>query len=226
MSDDDAQRSARWATWYRFATPAIDRTIALVALVALSPLLLLIALLTRLDSDGPALFRQRRVGHRQQTFTMLKFRSMRVDVSDERHRSYVTTLLAAGEDEVVASAGTDGTYKLENDDRITRVGRFLRATGLDELPQLVNIVRGEMALVGPRPALDYEVELYREGDHARFAVLPGITGLWQATARNQVDMRTMLDLDLEYVARRNPLLDLRIIVWTLRALVANPRGAR
>ncbi|MEM7140174.1 MAG: sugar transferase [Actinomycetota bacterium] len=215
----------RWRIWYRFAAPIVDRAVAGVALIVLGPLLLLMAALIKRDSPGPALFRQERVGRDGRRFTMLKFRSMHVGVSDARHRAYVTGLLT-GTGTHADAATSDGVYKLENDDRVTRIGRVLRRSGADELPQLVNVLRGEMALVGPRPALDYEVELYHPADHERFAVPPGITGLWQATSRNEVDMRTMLDLDRRYVATRSPLLDIRIIARTIAGAVSRRGGAR
>jgi lipopolysaccharide/colanic/teichoic acid biosynthesis glycosyltransferase len=142
---------------------------------------------------------------------MLKFRSMYVDCDDAPHREYNRRELA-GED---PRAGDDGVYKVADDPRITAVGRLLRTTSLDELPQLINVLKGEMALVGPRPALDWEVALYRPHHHDRFLVKPGITGLWQVSGRNRLSMPEALDLDVAYVRRRSVGLDLRILARTV-----------
>jgi lipopolysaccharide/colanic/teichoic acid biosynthesis glycosyltransferase len=137
------------------------------------------------------------------------------------HREYVHHLLTAEEP---VAGGRDGVYKLDDDPRITRVGRFLRRTSLDELPQLVNVIKGDMSLVGPRPMLPWEADLIR-GTHVRFLVSPGITGLWQVSGRNNLTMRAGLDLDAEYVRRRSFGLDLRILLRTL-PVVLSTGGAR
>jgi lipopolysaccharide/colanic/teichoic acid biosynthesis glycosyltransferase len=197
----------------------IDLVGALVLLVLLALPMLLIAALVRLTSPGPALFRQTRIGYRQRPFVMLKFRSMHVDCDDAVHRSYVRRMLS-GEDP--RDAGT-GLYKLGGDRRVTLPGRFLRATSLDELPQLINVLRGEMALVGPRPVLAWEVELYQPHHYERFDAVPGITGLWQVSGRSRLTMTEALELDVEYVRRRSLGLDLWILLHTLPAVL--PSGA-
>ena len=189
----------------------IDVVLAAVALVTLSPLLLAVAAAVRATSRGPALFRQTRIGYRGEPFVMLKFRSMRVDCDDTLHREFNRRELA-GED---PRSGRAGVYKPAHDPRITPVGRLLRVTSLDELPQLFNVLRGDMALVGPRPALDWEVALYQPHHRERFLVKPGITGLWQVSGRNLVSMRDALDLDVAYVHRRSVSLDLRILARTV-----------
>ncbi len=189
----------------------IDVVLAGGALVALSPVLLLVAAAVRMTSPGPALFRQTRVGYRGEPFVMLKFRSMRVNCDDTLHREFNRRELA-GEDPRGDGAGV---YKPAHDTRITPVGRLLRVTSLDELPQLINVLRGDMALVGPRPALDWEVALYRPHHHDRFLVKPGITGLWQVSGRNLLSMPEALDLDVAYVHRRTVALDLRILARTV-----------
>jgi lipopolysaccharide/colanic/teichoic acid biosynthesis glycosyltransferase len=199
----------------------IDVAVATVLLVVLAPPMLLIAALVRLTSSGPALFRQTRVGFGRQEFVMLKFRSMRVDCEDTVHRAFVSRMLS-GEDPRQAGGGT---FKLAGDRRITPIGRFLRVTSLDELPQLVNVVRGDMALVGPRPALHWEVELYQPHHHERFNAMPGITGLWQVSGRSRLTMSEALELDVEYVRRRSVALDLWILLKTLPAVLA-PGAAR
>jgi lipopolysaccharide/colanic/teichoic acid biosynthesis glycosyltransferase len=178
---------------------------AAVLLVALAPLLALIVLLVRLDSPGPVLFRQERLGRDRRPFTMLKFRSMRVDADQRLHATYVAECVRAGRP----------LLKLPADPRITRIGRFLRATSLDELPQLWNVLRGDMSLVGPRPALWYEVELYDAVQRQRSLVKPGITGLAQIRSRGKGTLAEYVGYDLEYAARRSFWLDLSILVRTV-----------
>jgi lipopolysaccharide/colanic/teichoic acid biosynthesis glycosyltransferase len=198
-------------------TRLIDLTVAGVLLVALAPLMLFAAALVRATSPGPALFKQVRVGYRKQPFVMLKFRSMTVGCSDEVHRDFVTRMLR-GED--AGPAGDDGVYKLSDDGRVTPVGRFLRATSMDELPQLINVLRGDMALVGPRPVLAWEMELFGPHHHERFTVRPGITGLWQVSGRARLTMSQALDLDVAYVRRRSPALYLWILLKTIPTVLS------
>lgn len=193
----------------------IDVTVALTALPLVLPLLLVLAVAVRLDSPGPALFRQERVGRRGRTFVMLKFRTMATGCDDTLHRDYVRRLLAGDAEQ------TDGLYKLEADPRLTRVGGMLRRTSLDELPQLLNVLRGEMSLVGPRPAMAYEVAQFPAWAMARFLVRPGLTGLWQVSGRNRVTMTEGLRLDVQYVAQRSLLVDLRILLRTIPAVFAH-----
>jgi lipopolysaccharide/colanic/teichoic acid biosynthesis glycosyltransferase len=198
------------------AKRVLDVVLASVALVVLSPLLLLIAAAVRLGSPGPAIFRQERLGRGGRTFVLLKFRSMRAGVADVAHREYVTSLLT---DEAPSTGGRRGLYKLEDDPRVTRVGAALRRSSLDELPQLINVVKGDMSLVGPRPVLAWEAELFDEAEKTRFGVRPGVTGLWQVSGRNRLSMRRALELDAEYVRRQRFSLDLWILWRTLPALL-------
>ncbi|MGE4086189.1 MAG: sugar transferase [Vicinamibacterales bacterium] len=202
----------------------IDVTVASVLLAVLAPLLAITWLAVRLDSTGPAIFRQQRLGRHGAPFTLYKFRTMAVHTDDGPHRHYVTALLAssAGSGDV---AGEGGAFKLAGDPRITRLGRLLRRSSIDELPQLVNVVRGDMSLVGPRPALAYEAAHYSRRDTHRFAVLPGITGLWQVSGRNLLSMRDMLELDVRFVEHRSLRLYLSILARTPRE-VLRPSGAR
>jgi lipopolysaccharide/colanic/teichoic acid biosynthesis glycosyltransferase len=196
----------------------IDLVIAALALLLLLPVLAAIAIAIRLDSPGPVLFRQRRVGRDMAPFTILKFRTMHSAADEGRHRAYVQALIA-GE-----SATTGGLYKLAVDDRITRVGRFLRRRSLDELPQLLNVLRGSMSIVGPRPVIEYEVERYPSWYLDRFAVRPGLTGLWQTSGRNSRTYEEMVRLDVEYAGRQSLALDMKILFktpWT----VIRGRGA-
>jgi len=197
---------------------ALDVVGSATALVLLSPLWAIAALAIRLDSPGPVLFRQVRIGRRGTPFVMFKFRSMRVDTDDTIHRHYVEALISDG----TAADESGGTqyFKLRNDPRVTPVGRFLRKTSMDELPQLLNVLRGEMSLVGPRPPLLYEVEQYRPWQRGRLAAKPGITGFWQVYGRSRVTFNEMVRMDLAYIERASYLLDLRLLLLTLPAMLA------
>jgi lipopolysaccharide/colanic/teichoic acid biosynthesis glycosyltransferase len=197
--------------------------VAGAAVLFLAPVLLAIGVLVRCTSRGPALFRQERVGLGKQPFTMLKFRTMRHDCDDAVHRAYVTDMLTRADD---ARANGVAVYKLADDPRITPLGRTLRRASLDELPQLINVLRGEMSLVGPRPMLDWEVELLEARYDDRFAVKPGITGWWQVQERNNVTMRDAIELDLAYVQRRSLFLDLRILATTIPAVARSAMTGR
>jgi len=200
---------------------AIDIALASALIVLAAPLLLLLWCLVRSTSTGPALFRQERLGRDMRPFTMLKLRSMYTDNDDRKHRDFVTTMLSgeeAEEAEEEVPARNNALFKLTGDPRVTRLGAWLRRTSLDELPQLINVLRGEMSLVGPRPMLPWEAELLAAPYRRRFTVKPGITGLWQVKGRSRLSMRTALELDVEYTRRRSVLLDLSILARTVPAL--------
>lgn len=205
---------------YAVAKRVLDVVLTLLVLVLTCWLLLVVALLVR-ASGGPALFRQTRIGRDGRPFTMLKFRTMAVGADDALHRRFATAMILAPR----PRAASDGVFKLRNDPRVTRVGMILRRTSLDELPQLFNVLRGEMSLVGPRPALPYEVELYDAHQRVRLEALPGLTGLWQVEGRGRVSLRAAIDLDVEYARRRSLALDLWILARTVPA-VLSMRGAR
>jgi lipopolysaccharide/colanic/teichoic acid biosynthesis glycosyltransferase len=199
---------------------SLDLVLASIGLLVLSPLLVVIWLAVRLSSPGPAVFSQERLGRDEQPFIMFKFRSMRTGNSDAIHRDYVSRMLT-GEGAPVEA--TNGLFKLDADPRITPLGAWLRKTSLDELPQLVNVVRGDMSLVGPRPVLAWEAELFSDEARARFRTRPGLTGLWQVSGRNKLTMPQALALDVEYVRRQSLWLDLTIIARTVPAQMR--RGA-
>lgn len=196
---------------------SLDLTLALTGMVLAAPVLIAIYLWIRLTSPGPGLFQQVRLGAGQREFVMYKFRTMRTDADPEVHQEYVRRL-AAGEVEKV-----DGLFKLHQDPRITKPGSFLRKTSLDELPQLLNVLRGQMSLVGPRPVLPFEADLFPDWAGDRFQVKPGLTGLWQVNGRNQLTMEEGLRWDLEYVTTRSVGLDLQIIFKTIPALLGGAR---
>ncbi|MCO6383007.1 WecB/TagA/CpsF family glycosyltransferase [Oceanicola sp. 502str15] len=190
----------------------LDVTLSLAALVLLSPLLLLTALAIKADSRGPVFFRQTRVGRDGRVFTMFKFRSMSVDAEARR---------AA----LLATSDRDGVcFKSKADPRVTRVGRFIRRFSIDELPQILNVLKGEMAIVGPRPALPSEVAAYPARALGRLAVKPGLTGVWQVSGRASIGFDKMVEMDLSYAASRTLLLDLTLIARTFGAVLGG-RGA-
>jgi lipopolysaccharide/colanic/teichoic acid biosynthesis glycosyltransferase len=186
-------------------------------LMILLPLLALITVLVKLTSSGPIFFRQDRIGASGKPFTMLKFRTMRVDADHELHRQFVTEFINAG---AAASPGGDsGLFKIVNDPRVTFLGRVLRKASLDELPQLWNVLRGDMSLVGPRPPLSYEVEQYKRWHYRRvLEAKPGITGLWQVAGRSQTNFDDMVRLDLQYVQNQSAWTDIKILLATPRAV--------
>jgi len=209
-----------------FARRCLDLVAASALILIFLPVMIAIAVAVRLDSRGPAMFRQRRVGYRERQFTVYKFRSMRLDADEERHRQYISALIgtddaAKAQAEADAENGGEGEtlYKLAVDDRITPVGRRIRSWSVDELPQLFNVVLGDMSLVGPRPAIPYEVESYPAWYSKRFAVKPGLTGLWQVSGRNQRTYEEMVSLDIDYAENRSFLGDLAILAKTPRAVL-------
>ncbi|WP_051342952.1 sugar transferase [Pseudonocardia spinosispora] len=200
-------------SWESFARRAIDISVAGLALVILAVPMLVIALIIRVTSKGPALFHQLRVGYGGQTFTMYKFRTMRPGVDDRLLRELIAAELR-GEDTSVG-----GSYKLDSDPRVTTIGAFLRKTSLDELPQLINVLLGDMALVGPRPCLEWEARMFPAEFRPRFTVRPGITGLWQVSGRSTVSTLEMLHMDLTYVRSRHLLGDLSILARTIPSML-------
>jgi len=207
--------AAEPGTWAAGVRRVRDIAGAVTCLVLLAPVLLAVALAVRLDSPGPALFRQRRVGLGLEPFVLVKFRTMWADSDAARHREYVSSLI----DGTPRPVGS-GLYKLDGDVRVTRVGRVLRRWSLDELPQLWNVLRGDMSLVGPRPVLDYEVERYPDWYFARFGVRPGMTGLWQVSGRNQRTYEEMVALDVQYAATRSLWGDAVILLRTVWVVLA------
>lgn len=208
----------------RLAKRSFDVALAGTGLLVLSPLLLLAALLIKLESPGPVIYRQERIGENGRAFTMLKFRSMRAGADTKVHQAYVTRLIQENLSVEDLDGSAKGTLKLASDPRVTRVGKFIRKTSMDELPQLWNVLSGEMSLVGPRPPLPYEVAVYKEWHKRRLEAIPGITGLWQVKGRNLVSFDEMVRMDLEYIARQSLWLDIKILALTPWQMVAG-RGA-
>lgn len=222
---------------YYVTKRAFDVVVAGVLLILLSPVLVTLAILVKLDSSGTILYRQRRVGSRRvdrgddthweiREFDFLKFRTMRSDGDTSLHQRYIAAYISG--DESAMGEQNDGVerdaYKLVGDPRITRTGRVMRKLSLDELPQLWNVVRGDMSLVGPRPPIVYEVELYEPHHLRRLAAPAGITGLWQVSGRATIAFDRMIELDLHYIEQRSLLNDLKILAQTVPAVVSG-KGA-
>jgi exopolysaccharide biosynthesis polyprenyl glycosylphosphotransferase len=195
---------------------AIDIMGALAGIILFSPMLLIIALLIKITSCGPILFRQSRMGFLGKKFTFLKFRSMYADCSEARHREYVTNLIKKNIEALQQEPECKPLYKMNKDPRITPFGHFLRKSSLDELPQLFNVLKGDMSLVGPRPPIPYEVEKYENWHFRRvLEVKPGITGLWQVEGRSSTTFDEMVRLDIAYVNNFSLWLDLKILFKTI-----------
>jgi len=194
--------------------PLWKRALDIAIIIALAPALLLVstgvALLVKFSSPGPILFRQRRIGYKGQDFVCFKFRTMKADAETQSHQTHTQNLINSQAPMVKLDA--------KKDPRLSPFGTALRATGLDELPQLLNVLRGEMSVVGPRPCVPYEYELYGERERRRFEAAPGLTGLWQVSGKNRTTFNEMIDLDIEYAERKSLWLDLAIICKTAPAL--------
>jgi len=181
----------------------------------------LVALLVKLSSKGPIFFKQQRLGQFGKTFTFLKFRSMYANNDHKIHQNFIKRVIK-GEHDGKAEGGGKAVYKMTNDPRITKIGRFIRRTSLDELPQFINVLRGDMSLVGPRPPIAYECEEYEIWHRRRvLEVKPGITGLWQVKGRSRIRFDDMVRLDLQYARTWSIWLDLQILWRTPRALFSD-----
>lgn len=198
---------------------AIDLVGSALLLIFLAPLLTVLALLVKVTSEGPVLFRQKRLGHFGKTFQLLKFRSMRVNADPKVHEAYIEQFIKKGRGEDGGEVKQDGIYKLTRDPRVTSIGRFLRKSSLDELPQLWNVLKGDLSLVGPRPPISYELDRYDSWHRRRILeVKPGVTGLWQVEGRSRTNFDEMVRLDLRYAREWSLWLDIVILIktpWTV-----------
>lgn len=207
-------RTGLYAQWPQTIKRAMDIAVSLAALVALSPLMLITAIAVKLDSPGPIIFRQKRVGLNGRVFNFLKFRSMRHNNDPTIHKQYIESLIKSKQ---AAAVDKDGKpiYKIADDPRVTRFGRFIRKFSIDELPQLFNVLRGEMSLVGPRPPVPYEVEQYEDWHYKRLLIRPGITGMWQVGGRSRLSYDEMIRLDVQYIENWSLWLDIQILFKTV-----------
>jgi exopolysaccharide biosynthesis polyprenyl glycosylphosphotransferase len=208
-----------------FVKRSLDIVGSIGGILALSPLMLTIAAVIKMTSPGPVIFKQIRLGKRGVPFVFYKFRSMSVNADDRIHREYVASLIGGEHDAINQGDAAKPLYKLKSDPRVTRVGRVLRKTSLDELPQLFNVLMGTMSLVGPRPPIPYEAEKY-EAWHLRrvLEIKPGITGLWQVEGRSKTSFDDMVRLDLRYMRNRSLMFDLKLLIRTF-AVVLKREGA-
>lgn len=224
---------------YFAAKRLLDLVVTLAALVVLLPIMAVIALLVAWDSPGPVIFKQTRVGARRrrhgdrmywqrQDFTFYKFRSMTHNADTALHQEFVQAYIAGDQEKMKDiqpdKEGAD-MFKLSGDPRVTKVGAFLRKTSLDELPQLWNVLTGEMSLVGPRPPIPYEVEMYSAQSMKRLATVPGMTGLWQVEGRGELGFTEQVELDVKYIEQQSLWTDIKILVGTIPAVLLS-RGAK
>ena len=203
--------------WYEPVKRILDIIVALVGLVLFFPLWLLIAIAIKVTSPGPILYVADTVGKDGRIFPFYKFRTMRNDSDEAPHKQYLARFVEKNEPYTIIrreDGSEERVYKIVNDSRVTRIGRILRATGLDEAPQLLNVLKGEMSMVGPRPPRVAEYEHYEDWHKQRLTVMPGITGLYQVTARSVVPFDEVVRIDLEYIRKRSLRLDLRIMLLT------------
>lgn len=192
--------------FYRFIKRSFDIIASFIGLIVLSPIFLLVAIAIKLDDGGPVFYNQERIGKNGKPFKMYKFRSMKVNADQE-----LNNLIHKNEIE-------GAMFKIKDDPRITRVGKFIRKSSIDEFPQLLNVLLGQMSIVGPRPPLPREVQMYSDYDWQRLYVRPGCTGLWQVTVRNSVGFHEMVNIDLEYIKKRGFWLDIKIMLKTIKVI--------
>jgi lipopolysaccharide/colanic/teichoic acid biosynthesis glycosyltransferase len=212
-------------TWTdRFLKRATDVMASIVVLVLGFPFFLAIALLIKITSKGPVFFKQERVGEDGGIFALFKFRTMRTDCDDSLHREFTRNFIQGRLPEPSLDASDCKVYKMTDDPRITAIGGFLRKTSLDELPQFINILKGEMTIVGPRPPLPYEYECYEEWARQRLKVRPGLTGLWQVSGRSSVSFKEMVDMDIYYIQNWSLKLDFKIMLKTVPVMLAGTGG--
>jgi lipopolysaccharide/colanic/teichoic acid biosynthesis glycosyltransferase len=202
---------------------ATDVVLTVIALIPISVVMLVTAIIIRLDSPGPAIYRQTRYGVNGTRFTFYKFRSMYHNVASDVHEKATATFMdGAGE---LNHGDKSMPYKLGDDSRVTRVGRFIRKTSIDELPQLWNILKGDMSIVGPRPPVEYEIRRYSTRHFLRLAGKPGLTGTWQVFGRGRVTFEEMIDQDISYLETQSLLYDLKLMALTVPVMITGRGGA-
>ena len=198
----------------------IDTVGSVICILTLMPVMLMTALAIKVTSPGPVIFKQFRLGKQGIPFTFYKFRSMYVNMDDQINREYTRNLISGQQKEINQGSEEKPLYKIKSDPRITRIGKFIRKTSIDELPQFFNVLKGEMSLVGPRPALSYEVEKYKPWHLRRILeVKPGITGLWQVQGRSVVGWDDSVRLDIQYIRKRSLIFDLKILLRTVKVVL-------
>ena len=216
------QNTLRVDKWYLRVKRMLDLVFTILILIPLFIVFAIFAVLIRFDSKGPIFFRQKRIGMNGVEFDLFKLRSMYVDSDDSVHRESIKQYMngAALNDK----ESLDNLYKLVDDPRVTRIGQFIRKYSIDELPQFINVLRGEMTLVGPRPPLPYEVEEYSPRDMIRLSGKPGLTGTWQVYGRSRVPFKEMVEMDIEYLGEQSILQDIKLIALTLPVMLQGRGG--
>ena len=217
-TDSTIERRAIGLFTYRRWKYILDRVFALLALVILSPLLAIIALGIKLDSRGSAIHSRTQVGEGEKTFTAYKFRTMYSNSDDREYKLYLAKYIQECAPYKIDHNGR-AVYKLVEDSRVTRFGALLRKTNLDELPQLYNVLKGEMSWIGPRPDIPFAVSMYKDWHRQRLSVKPGITGLWQVSGRKGLSFDDMVRLDIDYIRRQSPVLDAKIVLFTVKTFL-------
>jgi lipopolysaccharide/colanic/teichoic acid biosynthesis glycosyltransferase len=223
MTSDDRSKSVGTARKrnifaYEFCKAITDRIMALFGILFLSPFMILIAIGIRIDSPGNAIYRREQVGKLGKKFIAYKFRTMKRNNDDREYKTYLVKYILENRPYQVDENGKE-VFKVVNDPRVTRFGAILRKSNLDELPQLFNILKGEMSWVGPRPDIPYSVNMYKDWHRQRLEVIPGMTGLWQVSGRKNVSFEEMVRLDVEYINNRSLLLDTKIILSTVNTVL-------
>ena len=216
-------QSINISSGYLRAKRVFDVIFTLLLLIPLLIVVVIVAMCIWLDSEGPVFFRQKRVGLHGEEFTIYKFRSMYVDCDDRLHRDAIRQYMQG--EKLNGKADTTMLYKLDNDPRVTRLGRIIRKTSIDELPQFLNVLHGEMTLVGPRPPLLYEVECYSSNDWLRLSGKPGLTGPWQVYGRSQVGFQDMVEMDINYLQQQSFWQDIKLIALTPIVMLSGRGGA-
>jgi lipopolysaccharide/colanic/teichoic acid biosynthesis glycosyltransferase len=214
----EEKTSDRSSSTYLYFKGFLDRLAALLLIIVLAPVGILFALLIRIDSPGHPIFTQERIGKNGRKFKAYKFRTMQIGNDDTEYKNYLKQYILHNAPYKINEKG-EKIFKLVDDCRITRAGSFLRRTNLDELPQLINIVKGEMSFIGPRPDIPFSVELYNDWHRQRLKVMPGITGLWQVCHRKGLSFNEMVKIDLDYINRMSIGLDIRILLLTIRTIL-------
>jgi lipopolysaccharide/colanic/teichoic acid biosynthesis glycosyltransferase len=203
---------------YRWWKNIVDRVVASLMIFVFSPLMAIVALIIKLDSPGSVIFRREQVGKDNRRFTLLKFRTMQSDNNDYRYKTYLIRYIVEDAPYTVDKNG-QGVYKVIDDPRVTKFGAILRKTNIDELPQLFNILKGDMSFIGPRPDIPFAVSMYNDWHLQRLKIKPGATGLWQVSRRKGCSFRDMVNLDIEYINKQSVLLDIKIFFLTLLSIL-------
>jgi lipopolysaccharide/colanic/teichoic acid biosynthesis glycosyltransferase len=219
LSSPADKTGVRCFSAYQWWKDILDRLLALLAIVISSPLLASIAIGIKLDSPGSVVFRRNQVGKNGEIFTAYKFRTMRTDNDDQEYKAYLVKYVLENAPYTTDENG-QALFKVVNDPRVTRFGAILRRTNLDELPQLFNVLKGEMSLVGPRPDIPFAVGMYKYWHRKRLSVKPGMTGLWQVCGRKCLPFEGMVRLDINYIKRRSLLLDAKILFLTIGVVLS------